>query len=743
MISIHSKLSSLATLLWLYLGRWLERKSLQQLAATCYKHGMDGDGRTAADAGFRLAKLRLGQDKNREAAEACRKALAHDPNHARAWCALGASLRRLAEIDAARDAYENALRLNPNYAQAWSNLGEWQLLAGAPKAALASLDRALQIKPNLLEALNNRIAALYELGRLDAAELAARHAIDSFPKAAALHVNLANVLLHSGRARLAVKTFYRALECDPACAEAHMNLATLFGETHHLGATLTFIETEIAAKGESVQRLVSLALAQQAQGNHAAAEITCNKVLEIQPSNISALVTLSGCLSHRADHRGAIELQQKALAINPQMPAICSNIAFNSTYLPNISTQEVFNYHRDWSLRFGSPPEQSSHAFSYPQDKKIDRPLRIGYVSGDFGRHPVGFLLSDIIRHHDREQFHIYCYSMMRNDGDELTAAMRTQAFAWRDALLSSDEELAQTINADRIDILIDLSGHTAYNRLPTFVRKPAPIQATWIGYFHSTGLDAIDYFITDPYTSPRGCGQLFSETPAYLPHSRFCYAAPDYTPEVSPPPCLNQDRITFGCFNRIEKLVDPVIAAWAEILRACPRDRLVLKAGSLQDERMRTHLLERFEKFGVSTAQIDLRAPSSHPEMLKEYSEIDIALDPFPFNGGMTTLEALWMGVPVVTICGDSVVSRQTISALANIGLDDVLAFADVESYIAGAIALSRDTRTIERLRNELRPRMAASPLCQAETFARDLEALYRHMWQAWCGGGKLPSDI
>ena len=220
--------------------------------------------------------------------------------------------------------------------------------------------------------------------------------------------------------------------------------------------------------------------------------------------------------------------------------------------------------------------------------------------------------------------------------------------------------------------ILVDFAGHTAYNRLVTFARKPAPVQATWIGYFHSTGLENIDYFITDPYTSPRGCGQLFSETPVWLPHSRFCYSPPDYAPEVKRPPVLAGNPITFGCFNRIEKLVDPVLEAWVTILNAVPDSRLLLKAGTLNSEFICDDLRARFAKYGFEGKRLILRGPSPHPEMLEQYGDIDIALDPFPFNGGMTTLEALWMGIPVVTLAGNSVVSRQTVSALANIGLAD-----------------------------------------------------------------------
>ncbi len=420
------------------------------------------------------------------------------------------------------------------------------------------------------------------------------------------------------------------------------------------------------------------------------------------------------------------------------MPSIYSNIAFDATYLQDISADEVFNYHREWANRFEK--NDGKKVFAYENARLTDRPLRIGYVSGDFGTHPVGFLLRDVIRHHDRPQCKIYCYSMMRNNDDPVTVAIRESATSWIDALLMSDDELAEQIHADQIDILVDLSGHTAYNRLPAFVRKPAPVQASWIGYFHSTGLDGIDYFITDPFTTPAGCAQLFSETPVWLPHSRFCYAPPDYAPAVASLPKLG--HIVFGCFNRAEKLVEPVITAWTNILNAVPDSRLVLKAGSLKDPSVCEVLRRRFVACGLDSGRLELRGPSLHPEMLEQYGEIDIALDPFPFNGGMTTLEALWMGVPVIALAGQSVVSRQSTSALMNIGLPELI-FPDLDAYVQGAVALAGDTERLARLRREMRGRMARSPLCQPEQFTQDLEMLYRRMWQAWCKDEKLGTEI
>jgi len=738
--SFVSALSPTGGWLWLQLGGWLEQKGMASLAGSCYRNASVGKGKVAVEAGFRLSQQLLAMDSNRAAVRTCIRALRLNPRHARLWCALGAALRHLAKMRPARKAYEEAIRLDAGYAQAWCNLGEWKLAKGDAAGALEHFEQALKLSRGLVEAENNRVAALYELGRFKDAEAAARVAIEAHPNQAALHVNMGNVLLHSGKARPAVKAFRKALECDPACAEAHLNLATMFGETHHLGEAIAFIRHEIASKGESAQRLASLALAEKVTGDILAAEATCRRLLDMQPGNISALITLAGCHSMRADHRGAIKLHERALAANPQMPAIFSNIAFDATYMPDLTRDDIFAYHREWARRFELPA--AKRAFDHVRSGAPDRPLRIGYVSGDLGRHPVGFLLRDVVKYHDRENFYIHCYSMMRQS-DEITAAIRENADSWIDALLLSDDELAEQIHQDRIDLLVDLSGHTAYNRLVTFARRPAPVQATWIGYFHSTGLEGIDYFITDPFTSPPECGQLFSETPVYLPHSRFCYSPPDYAPDVAPPPVLTRRQITFGSFNRSEKLVQPVIEAWASILTQVPDSRLLLKAGGFANEALKEDLLDRFAAHGIARERIELRGPSFHPDMLEQYGDIDIALDPFPFNGGMTTLEALWMGVPVLTIAGDSVVSRQTVAALSAIGLAGQLAFPDVNSYIKGAVDLANNRDRIAHLRGEIRPLLSASPIRDAKQFSADLEALYRRMWQAWCEGTRLRGDI
>jgi predicted O-linked N-acetylglucosamine transferase (SPINDLY family) len=728
--------NGLSSLFWLSVGKWCAAKGLGSLAVTCYGYAAQAG---SGEAWFRLGQNQLDNELPAKALESLLAAVKAAPNEARIWNSLGAAQRRCARMQDARESYERALVLNPTLCPALNNLGEWLLVQGSPEEALPYFERVLELAPTSYEALGNRVAALLDAGRRKEAEVAARAAVACYPDRAPLQVNLGNALLHSGDMQQAVSHYRRALEIDPGCEEAHLNMALWSGDSGHMANAIDYLRDEIDLKGESASRLSALALAQQTKGEISRAEASCRRALELQPGHVSALITLAGCLSARGDHRGANELHLQAVAANPNLPSIASNVLFNLTYLPDEPAASVFEAHRDWASRFELP--LADRRFTHPPGGGGDRKLRIGYVSGDFNSHPVGFLLRDVLGRHDPAHFEVHCYSMVRKD-DEITRTLREAAHVWHDEALADDAALAAQVYEDRIDVLVDLSGHTAFNRLTVFALRPAPVQATWIGYFHSTGLQGIDYFITDPHTSPVGCGQWFSEVPVHLPHSRFCYSPPSYAPEVMAPPSTSSAAVVFGSFNRAEKLVPPVVAAWAEILRRTDNARLLLKARSFEDEGIQKVLAGQFEAHGIDRNRLDFRGVSPHFEMLGQYGDMDIALDPFPFNGGMTTLEALWMGVPVVTLAGTSVVSRQSLAVLENMGVPELI-FPDLASYVAGAVALASDRDRLVRLRRELRPRLAASPVCQPEQFTRDLEALYRRMWRAWCAGTRLPSDV
>ena len=716
-----------------WVTRWLERRGLGTVADSLDKadaaHG-------STEALHSMARRALARGESVEASQLLEQALAIAPTDATLHCSLGAAYRNAGQLEAARKAYEQALSLKPDYPQALSNLGEWCVTNSENEEALEWLNRALALSPRFFEARINKTAALFELGRFEEAKAEAQRLVDEEPLRAEAHLNLGNVLVHTGKSKQGIKHYKKALELQPGYAEAHYNLATLLDSKEDMANTIRYLERRLKERGDSVQNLGMLAAAHQAAGNLAKSEEFCRRILERQPDNMTALITMGSCLSNSGDVAAAVALYDKVVRLDTTQTGMASNLLFDHNYLAKPTREQVFAMHQDWA-RLHETPQKGK----LPKPERIldpKRKLRIGYVSGDFVRHPVGFLLRDILRHHDGKQFEVHCFSMAIRP-EEVLQELREAAHTWEDIFHLNDDELASLIDKANIDILIDLSGHTALNRLPVFARRPAPVQVEWIGYFHSTGMAQMDYFITDPFTTPPDNGQLFSEVPVYLPQTRFCYGPPEYAPEVQAAPFEKNGFITFGSFNRLPKLTDEVIAAWSQILLGAPHSRLVIKSGALTEELVKERLLSRFANQGIAKERVELREGSSHIGMLTEYGDIDIALDTFPFNGGMTTMEALWMGVPVVTIAGNTVVSRQTVSVLTNIGLADELAFAETAAFVAGTIALAGCPARLAELRASLRDRMASSPLRDSTRFTRDLENLLRAMWTAWCEGKKL----
>lgn len=334
---------------------------------------------------------------------------------------------------------------------------------------------------------------------------------------------------------------------------------------------------------------------------------------------------------------------------------------------------------------------------------------------------------------HDKSQVNVLCYSGVTK-ADRVTERMQAHADEWRNIAGLSDEHIAGIVREDAVDILVDLSGHTAGNRLLVFARKPAPVQATWIGYSDTTGLDAMDYLIADRFIAPPETAPFFAEQLAWLPSCYLCYRPPDYAPPVSRCPARSRGHITFGCFNNLAKVNAEVIATWAQILHAVPDARLVLKSRALSDRHTQDMYRQLFLKQGIMPERVDLLGlEPPHADVLALYHEIDIALDTFPYSGCTTTCEALWMGVPVVTLEGSTFISRMGVSLLSNVGVQELIAESP-RRYVELAVQLSQDLDRVESLRGGLRARLAASPLCDEATFTRTLEQCYRRMWRTWC---------
>ena len=401
-------------------------------------------------------------------------------------------------------------------------------------------------------------------------------------------------------------------------------------------------------------------------------------------------------------------------------------------YNPRYEAQTIFFEHLKFANQFEGPllPGITPHR----NEKTPGRRLRIGYVSPDFRRHSVAYFIEPVIAFHNREDFEIFCYSLAPVE-DEVTDRIRGYANHWTSIVGMSDAMAAESIREDGIDILVDLSGHTSNNRILLFARKPSPVQVSWIGYPATTGLSTMDYKIVDGYTDPPGLTDpYYTEHLIRLPESFLCYLPDKESPEVKALPALKSGHITFGSFNNFTKETPEVLALWSEMLKRIPHSRLILKAKSFTDGGSRDYVMGIFAGHGIDPERIELLAYAlSFPGHLGLYNRIDIALDPFPYNGTTTTCEALWMGVPVITLAGNTHASRVGMSLLSNIGLPEFVAKTS-EEYLAITVNLADDLNRLRSLRESLRERMNKSALTDSKKFIAGIEALYRRIWEKWC---------
>jgi predicted O-linked N-acetylglucosamine transferase (SPINDLY family) len=361
--------------------------------------------------------------------------------------------------------------------------------------------------------------------------------------------------------------------------------------------------------------------------------------------------------------------------------------------------------------------------------------LRLGFVSPDLGHHPVGYFLVRVLENLSQKQHETICYSD-RIIKDALTHRLQDAATQWRDVIGVSDQRLAEQIRSDRIDILFDLAGHTAHNRLLTFARKPAPIQVTWAGYGGTTGLKAMDYILADRYEIPPELETYYCEKVLRMPDGYVCFDSPDDAPPVGPLPALDRGQVTLGCFNNTAKITSQVIEVWAKILDRLPGARLVFKYKGWNDCGVARRFAEMFAAHAIDPGRLEFLGHSPHAELLAAYHRIDLALDPFPYNGGVTTCEALWMGVPVVTCPGETFASRHSLSHLSNVGLTETIAH-DLDEYVELAVSLAGDLPRLAMLRGDLRRRMAASPLCDGKRFATNLMSMLQDVWEQRINAG------
>ena len=655
-----------------------------------------------ANLGYILVALK----RPAEALDSCDKALAINPNHAEALCTRGNALKDLGRDEDALASYERALALRPDYPEALHNRGA--MLQGLKRAreALASVERALAIKPDFPEALST----------------------------------CGNVLKDLRRYEEALARYDRAVALKPDYAEAFYNRGLALFELNRLEDALTDLDRALAITPNLVEALMVRGNTLRHLHRTEEALASYDRGLAIEPDYVDVLCSRGAALLELLRYEEALASYDRALAIEPDHPYAASNKLFSLDLVPGLGFAEHQAARRSWYE--GLPKELSTRAAPYPNIADPSRPLVVGYVSADFRSHSAASSFGPLLRRHDRTQFRVVCYSSVKVE-DHKTEEFRRLADQWRSVSELSDQALAEQIRADGVDILVDLSGHTAGNRLLVFARKPAPVQVTGLGCGTGTGLPAVDYLFSDPVAIPAAARPLFAETVYDLP----CLGTiepPADAPAVAELPALSRGIITFGCLNRLSKVSQAALELWARILRALPGSRLLLKDTDLDNPVMQARVMDTLAGQGIEAERIELRGKSSRKDHLAAYNDVDISLDPFPHNGGMSTWESLWMGVPVVAKLGDSVASRVSGAVLHAIGLDDWVA-QDDDEYIALALRQAGDLQALARLRRGMRVCITASPAGNLERYTRAVEAAYREMWRAFLDGTRaspLPAE-
>ncbi|HEX3499912.1 MAG TPA: tetratricopeptide repeat protein [Stellaceae bacterium] len=541
---------------------------------------------------------------------------------------------------------------------------------------------------------------------------------------------LGGIALRAGNHELAAACLGKAAERKKDDAGLSLQLAqalTALGRTDEAVSALQRV-LRLKPKLLAAQLLLGANFGRLGQADAAIAHF--RRALQIDPACAEAHVNLGSALLLKGSLVPAVEHYRRALALAPENLALHANFVPSLNYLPEATNATIAAAAQAWGRLV---PRHGRSAWRGAADP--ERRLRIGYISADLGDHPVAYFLESVLAAADRAMFEITCYSN-RRDEDATSARLRRSVDHWRPIHGHGDESIATAIRQDGIDILVDLSGHTAGNRLAVFADRPAPVQCSWLGYFGTTGLAEIDYIIADRFAIPPGEEGFYSEAICRLPDSYLCFTPP---PDIRPAAQTQtvERPVTFGCFNNILKINPAVVAAWSAILAAVPDSRLLLKTRQLDDPALGRALAEQFAAHGIAGERICCAGGAPRAALLAAYGDVDIALDPFPYGGGTTTIEALWMGVPVISLRGDRFTARVGDSILTTAGLPELVA-GSVAGYVARASALARDRSGLAALRAGLRDRLAASPLCDAPRFARNLEAAYRRMWRDRCSAAR-----
>lgn len=611
------------------------------------------------------------------------------------WSVLGVALR-LQSKDALH-VIRQAAKLLPADATAHSNLGDELQVAGRHEEAIDSYLAAISIDDGIAEIHNNLANSQRALRQMDQAR----------------------------------SSYANALRLRPELAEAHLNQGVLFNEIGEFALAEESLRSALRIRPESAEAYIELAATLKQTGRPVEAERICRTGLQIRPDMIAAYNNLAAILDDLGRSAEAEVAFRHAAELAPDIAHVYSNLLFHISHSNDVGATKLFREHQVYAERFEKPLQQSLSPHDNARDK--DKVLKVGFVSGDFRQHAVANYIEPVLTQlMQSAQVSIYAYSNNSCE-DEVTQRVRSSVHNWRLIDGRSDEFVAQLVREDNIDILIDLSGHTAHNRLLVFARKPAPIQASWIGYAGTTGLESIDYYFGDPYWLPVGKFEnQFSEKIVRLPATGLFQPFRE-APDVNPLPAYKNGFLTFGSFNLLRKLTPAVIAVWSQAMRAAPGSRLFL--GAMPEAGKNATLIEQFARHGIKRERLSFHQKVPTADYLRLHHQVDVCLDTFPYPGGTTSCHALWMGVPTVTRVGDTPVSRVGALLQNHAGLTQFIA-NDEDEFVARAAYWASNFDELALIRNTLRTRFAESAMGQPELVGAAFQKALRTMWHRWCDG-------
>jgi len=643
----------------------------------------------------------------------------------------GLALHRAGLLNEAESMYRQLLAKRPHQADALYLLGLIVQQKGAHQDAVALFSRATKANPKAA-------APFLQLGFSLHALKKTNEAITAFASASTLDPKLAEAQHQLGNCHREQREFQKALSCLREAVRLSPNDAVIWLSCGLACMDCQLKDDAVQCFQNSVRLNPKLPEAREILGQalyalHRTEEAReqLMEALTLRPDFHEAHHDLGRVYADEGLMREAIEHYRMALG-SSEISFALSNLLFLMHYLPETTPESHFAEHEKWEQLFASP----LRAEWKPHENVLvpDRRLKVGYLSPDFRKHPVALFFEPILAGHKRDGFEVFCYANVGRP-DNVTESLKKQADQWRNIAGMADAEVADLVRRDGIDILVDLAGHTSNHSLLVFARKPAPIQLTWIGYPNTTGLKAMDYRITDGISDPPGLtDQWHTEKLLRMPDAFLCYRPSEKTPDVGPLPALRNGHVTFASFNNFKKISDPTIALWARLLNEVPGARLLVHSPDLDREPLVARLRDRFAKAGVGGDCIEISGGMLSAEShLGSYNRVDIALDPFPYNGTTTTCEALWMGVPVVTLSGRTHVSRVGTSLVTNIGFRE-WATESSDAYVARCKELAGNLNRLAEIRQQLREKMQQSPLCDESRFIQNLETAYRKIWRDWC---------